>query len=189
VAAVIAAGGVALLATDTVYGLACDATDAAALERLLELKGRPPAKPTAVAFANVSAVIAALPDLGERSRAAVSSLLPGPVTLLLANPAGVFPLAGGGQLLGVRVFEPWPDTGRPVLLTSANRAGETEARTLAAVPASIRSGVDIEIDGGELAGVPSTVVDLGELEQNGRWRIVRPGALAASALERALVGS
>jgi L-threonylcarbamoyladenylate synthase len=76
-----------------------------------------------------------------------------------------------------------------VLLTSANLAGGAEARTMAEVPAEIRAGVDLALDRGQLPGTPSTVVDLGALETDGRWRLVRAGAVAASIVELALVGS
>jgi L-threonylcarbamoyladenylate synthase len=188
-AAVIARGGVALIGVDTVYGLCCDAQDAAAAQRLVRLKLRASAKPTAVAFFSLQAALDALPELGPRTRAAVAALLPGPLTLLLPNPAGRFPLAGGGGLLGVRVIDVGPDAGRPVLLTSANLAGGPEARTLAEVSAEIRAGVDLELDRGPLPGTPSTVIDLGELEADGAWSVVRAGAVAASAVELALVGS
>jgi L-threonylcarbamoyladenylate synthase len=142
-----------------------------------------------VAFFSLQAALDALPELGPRTQAAVAALLPGPLTLLLPNPAGRFPLAGGGRLLGVRVIDVGLDAGRPVLLTSANLAGGPEARTLAEVPAQIRAGVDLALDRGQLPGTPSTVIDLGELEADGSWRVVRAGAVAASAVELALVGS
>jgi L-threonylcarbamoyladenylate synthase len=187
-AAVIANGGLAVIGTDTVYGLCCDAQNAAAVERLLALKRRPSRKPGAVAFFSLDAALAALPELGERTRAALRSLLPGPLTLLVPNPAGRFPSVGG-DLLGVRVIDVGLECDRPVLLTSANLAGGPDARTLAEVPQAIRSGVDLAIDRGTLPGTPSTVVDLGVLEATGGWRIVREGAFTMAALERALVGS
>ena len=188
-ASVIARGGVALIGVDTVYGLCADAQDPAAAKRLVELKRRAAVKPTAVAFFSLQAALDALPELGPRTRAAVAALLPGPLTLLLPNPSGRYPLAGGGGLLGVRVIDIGLDAGRPVLLTSANLAGGPEARTLAEIPAEIRAGVDLEIDRGPLPGTPSTVIDLGELEADGRWRVARVGAVAASTVELALVGS
>ncbi|HEY5388956.1 MAG TPA: Sua5/YciO/YrdC/YwlC family protein, partial [Solirubrobacteraceae bacterium] len=75
-AEVIAAGGVAVIGTDTVYGVCADALDEAAVERLLALKGRAEGKPAAVAFESVAAALAALPELGERVRAALAGLLP-----------------------------------------------------------------------------------------------------------------
>lgn len=187
-ATVIAGGGVAVIATDTVYGLCCDAENPDAVERLLALKRRPDGKPAALAFASAAAALAALPELGERTRAALMALLPGPLTVLLPNPAGRFPLAGG-ELLGVRVFEPAPAVDRPLLLTSANLAGEPDARAFADLSEAIRDGADLALDGGELPGVPSTVVDLSGYEARGEWRVVRAGACSAAILERALLGS
>ncbi len=187
-AAVIAAGRLAVIPTDTVYGLCCDAQNQAAVERLAQVKRRPSGKPSAIAFFSLQAALAALPDLGERTRAALCSLLPGPLTLLVPNPAGRFPL-GGGELLGLRVVDVSLQPGRAVLLTSANLAGGRDPRTLAEVPAVIRAASDVVIDRGALPGTPSTIVDLGELESTGRWRIVRQGAVTEEAVERALVGS
>jgi L-threonylcarbamoyladenylate synthase len=138
-----------------------------------------------------------LPDLGDRERVALGALLPGPVTLLLPNPARRFSLAGGpgeggGDTLGVRVPSWSPPlaalgtVGVPVLQSSANHSGEPDARRLQDVPESIRAGVELVLDGGELPGVSSTVIDLREYERRGEWRIVREGALPLSAVERAL---
>jgi L-threonylcarbamoyladenylate synthase len=187
-AAVVARGGVAVFAADTVYGLCADAQNPAAVERLLALKRRPPGKPAALAFCSPAAALAALPELGERTRAALCALLPGPLTLLLPNPAGRFPLAGG-ELLGVRVIDVGLEPDRPVVQTSANLAGGPEPRTVDQVPAQIRDAVDLVLDRGELPGTPSTVVDLGALEATGRWRIVREGACTRAEIEHALVGS
>jgi L-threonylcarbamoyladenylate synthase len=187
-AEVVARGGVAVFGADTVYGLCADAQNAVAVERLLELKRRPPGKPMALAFFSLEPALAALPELGERTREVLRSLLPGPVTVLVPNPARRFPLAGG-ELLGIRVIDVGLELDRPVVQTSANLAGGPEPRTLAQVPAQIRAGVDLVIDRGELPGTASTVVDLGALETTGRWRIVRQGACATATIEQALVGS
>jgi L-threonylcarbamoyladenylate synthase len=177
----IAAGGVAVFPADTVYGLACDPDDGAAVARLYALKGRPPEKPAAVMFFDREAALAALPDIGARTRALLERLLPGAVTVLLPNPAGRFPLACGPDpgTLGLRV----PDlpalrsVTRPVLQSSANAAGGPDARRLEDVPPSIRAGADLVLDGGELGGTPSTVIDLRGYEAGGGWAIVRPGAV------------
>jgi len=110
-AAVIAEGAIAVIPTDTVYGVCCDAQNAAAAKRLADLKGRSSGKPAAVAFFALEAALAALPELGARTRAALCALLPGPLTLLVANPARRFPCAGG-ELLGVRVIDAPLEPGR-----------------------------------------------------------------------------
>ncbi len=183
--ACIRAGGVALFPADTVYGLACDPESPAAVARLYALKGRAPGKPAAVMFFDP----AWLPPMGPRTRALAHALLPGPVTLLVPNPDHHFPLACGEDpdTLGVRVPAASPLRGAQVavLQSSANHAGEPDARTLDAVPADIRAGVKLVLGAGELPGTPSTVVDLRSFEEGGDWRVVRAGALPAAAVAEA----
>ncbi|MGZ4267780.1 MAG: L-threonylcarbamoyladenylate synthase [Solirubrobacteraceae bacterium] len=179
-------GGVAVFPADTVYGLACEPDSKEAVARLYRLKGRRPDKPAAVMFFALDLALAALPELGPRTELALRTLLPGPVTLLLPNPAGRFPLACGedaGAALGIRV-PAWPPALAaleavrwPVLQSSANRAGAPDARELAAVPEQIRAHADLLLDGGPLPGTPSTVVDLRAWELDARAAIVREGAL------------
>lgn len=182
----IAGGGVAVFGADTVYGLACDPGHLAAVERLYALKGRSPGKPSAVMFFDVELAVAALPELGARTRALMGRLLPGGVTLLLPNPHGRYPLAGAG--LGLRV----PDVPAlrgvrvPVLQSSANVAGAPDARRLEDVPEAIRRAADLVIDAGELPGTPSTVVDLRRFEETGEWEVVRAGAVDAEEIRRVL---
>ena len=183
----ISVGGVALFPADTVYGLATEPDSREGFDRLYALKGRPPLRPSAVMFFQRDLALAALPELGARTRAAVERLLPGPVTLLVPNPAGRFPLACGPDptRLGVRVpalsgdLEPLAAARWPVLQSSANPSGGQDARRLADVDARIRAGVDLQLDGGELPGTPSTVIDLTAYDDGGDWSIVRQGALSA----------
>jgi L-threonylcarbamoyladenylate synthase len=183
-------GGVGVFPSDTVYGLACDPNDSFAVERLYLLKRRPRQKPSAVMFFGLAAAFEALPELGSRTRAALMRLLPGPVGALVPNPAGRFPLACGddASTLGLRVPAARPLTAVevPVLQSSANRAGGPDPRTLAEVPELLRVGVDLVIDGGELPGTPSTVVDLRAYDRDGSWSVVRAGAVPAQALLEAL---
>jgi L-threonylcarbamoyladenylate synthase len=171
--ACVTGGGVAVFPADTVYGLACDPANADAVKRLYALKGRAPDKPAAVMW-----FVADVPLVPARARA----LLPGGVTLLVPNPDHLFPLAGGGDVLGVRVPFLAP-VGRPVLQSSANRAGGADARRLDQVPDTIRAGADLVIDGGELPGTPSTVIDL---TQPGRWSIAREGAVSVDRVASVL---
>ena len=190
----IAVGGVAVFPADTVYGLACEPDLDDAVARLYALKGRRPDKPAAVMFFAVDLALAALPELGDRTRAAVEALLPGALTLLLGNPRHRFPLActADAATLGLRVPELPPAAAAleavswPVLQSSANRAGGAEARRLEDVPAPIRREADLVLDGGELPGVASTVVDLRAYESTGRWAIVREGAVVAAAVASCL---
>jgi L-threonylcarbamoyladenylate synthase len=190
----IAVEGVAVFPADTVYGLACEPDSKEGVQRLYRLKRRRPDKPAAVMFFALDLALAALPELGPRTVAALRALLPGAVTLLLPNPAHRYPLACGADLdtLGVRV-PAWPpalaalgDVQWPVLQSSANAAGGAEARRLSDVPEPIRAGADLVLDGGELPGTPSTVVDLRAFERGARWSIVRAGAVPEEAIAAAL---
>jgi len=186
----IAAGGVALFPADTVYGLACDPESKPAVERIYEIKGRPPERPAAVMFFRLEDALAALPWLGGRTRLAFERLLPGPFTLIVPNPERRFPLACGPapEKLGVRVPE-LPllrDVRVPVLQSSANPSGGADARRLSDVDAGIRAQVDLELDGGELPGTPSTVIDLGGYESGGEPAVLREGAVPAAELARLL---
>ncbi len=192
--ACIGRGGVALFPSDTVYGLACSPADADAIERLYALKHRRPEKASAVMFFSVPAALEALPELGERTRGALGRLLPGAVTVLLANPRARFPLAcpADPSTLGVRVVavDVLAGVSVPVLQSSANPAGGADARRLEQVAESIREGADLVLDGGELPGVASTVVDLREFEAAGlaAVRVIRAGAVSEGAIAAALAG-
>jgi L-threonylcarbamoyladenylate synthase len=184
------ADGVALFPADTVYGLACTPDAPEAVYRLYRLKGRRPDKPAAVMFFDRELALKALPELGERTLAALERVLPGGLTVLVPNPAGRFPLACGSDpaALGLRVpslaggLAPLAAVRWPVLQSSANRAGGPDARHIEDVPGDIRRGVDLVLDAGELPGTPSTVVDLRSYEVRGDWSIVREGAVAATDL-------
>ena len=174
----IAGGGVVVFPADTVYGLACDPENEEAVARLYALKGRPPDKPAAVLFFLLGQAL--LPELSPRMHALMSRLLPSAVTLLV--PSDRFPLAGGAGTLGLRVPDVPALGSLPVLQSSANVAGGPDAPRLEDVPESIRRGADLVLDGGELPGTPSTVVDLRAYESGGEWRIVRPGAVPEAVL-------
>ena len=158
----IRSGGVVLFPADTVYGLAVDPGNEEAIERMYGLKRRPREKRSAVMYFSVEDV----PELPERAR----RLLPGPVTVILPDGRGIR-VPDGPRLASV-----------PVLQTSANPSGGPDPRRLADVDPAIRAGVDLEIDGGELPGTPSTVVDLSGEEP----RIVREGAVPAFRIRERL---
>jgi L-threonylcarbamoyladenylate synthase len=186
----IEAGGVALFPADTVYGLAADPESGEAVDRLYRLKGRSPDQPAAVMFFQLQLALAALPELGGRTLAALERLLPGALTLLLANPERRFPLACGPEpeRLGLRVpdLPLLAEVSRPVLQSSANPSGGADARRLEDVDERIRGGVDLVLDGGELPGTPSTVVDLSDYEQSGGFEILREGAVPTDRVAAAL---
>lgn len=187
-------GGVAILPTDTVYGICCDPENEQAARRLYALKGRPPARPAAVMCFALEPALELLAELAPDERAALRALLPGPVTLLLANPAGRFAPAcrTDRATLGLRVprlpqhLQALCALGVPVMQSSANRSGEPDARTLDQVPKSMLDGADLVLDGGELPGTASTVIDLRDFAENRRWHVLREGPLPRARLRELL---
>lgn len=192
----IAGGGVAVFPTDTLYGIACDPDDAAAAERIYELKGRPAKKPSAVMFFSVEGLLAALPELDSRTRRLAEELFPGPYTLIVANPDRRFApaCADTPEKLGLRVpklagssIEALAAMDLPVMQTSANLSGEPDATALDDIDQSILDGVDLALDGGPLLGMGSTVADVSELDQ-GRWRLLRAPIIRAGTHLTELIG-
>jgi L-threonylcarbamoyladenylate synthase len=174
-----------VLPTDTVYGLCGDPHSETAARELYRLKQRPAEQPLALLAKDVETLLELVPELPP---GLLEALLPGAYTLVLPNPAQRFRRLTGSapETIGVRV----PGLTGPaaavleqvgaVAATSANLHGGPEARTLEDVPAEIRAAA-VLVDGGELPGTPSTVLDLTGAEP----RVLREGAVpAAEALER-----
>jgi L-threonylcarbamoyladenylate synthase len=183
------AGDVALFPADTVYGLACDPLDRGAVQRIQALKGREEDKPSAVMFFSPLAMRELVATLGPRTRDAMGALLPGPVTLVVANPGRFYPLAcrEDPERLGVRLIEgPLVGARCAVFQTSANPSGDPAPRALVAVDPKLVTAVDLVIDAGELPGTPSTVVDIAAIESGGGWRVLREGARSPEQIEQLL---
>jgi L-threonylcarbamoyladenylate synthase len=185
----IASGGVAVFPADGLYGLACDPLDAGAVERIHRLKGRDEGKSSAVMYLSPLAMRELVEGLGPRAREAAGSLLPGPVTLVVANPERRYPLAcrEDPERLGVRLIGgPLAGAMCPLFQTSANRSGEPAPASFDDVPPEIVAGADLAIDGGALTGKPSTVVDLSRYDESGEWTVLRDGAASADGLAATL---
>jgi L-threonylcarbamoyladenylate synthase len=187
------AGRPVVLPFDTVYGLAADPGQEGAVEGLYRLKGRDAGRPTALVAWSVDDLLECVPELRGPAGSNARLLLPGPVTLIVPNPARRFPWLTGPRpdAIGVRVPELAGPGGEvlhrvgAVVATSANHPGEPDPRSLAEVPEDIRSGAGAVVDGGGLPGTPSTVIDLTGAEP----RVIREGALpAGEALGRLASG-
>jgi L-threonylcarbamoyladenylate synthase len=168
VALVIREGALAVLPTDTVYGLVCTAFHQQPIVDLYRLKGRDAIQPTALLASSVDVLLECIPEFHGHSEAIARALLPGPFTLVLPNPARRFSWLSEGRpgTIGVRVPALTGPTAKiverlgAIVATSANLAGGADPRRLDDVPAAIRVGVVAAVDGGELPGTPSTVIDL-----------------------------
>ncbi|HVX32639.1 MAG TPA: L-threonylcarbamoyladenylate synthase [Solirubrobacterales bacterium] len=185
----IAAGGVAVFPSDGLYGLGCDPLDAGAIARIHRMKGRDDGRPSAVMYFSPLAMRELVAELGPRAAAAASALLPGPVTLVVKNSGHRYPLACREDVerLGVRLLAgPLAGAMCPIFQTSANLSGRPAPGRFEDVPGEILAAVDLAIDGGELTGLPSTVVDIAAIDDGGGWEILREGAISEGDLASAL---
>jgi len=187
--AAIRAGRLAIVPTDTVYGLATSAYTEAPVRRLYRAKGREEQQPTALVAADLDLLFECVPELRGRSGTIARALLPGPFTLILSNPARRFRWLTGTrpETIGVRVpavegvAKSLLDGVGVMVATSANLPGGPDPRRLDEVPAELRDAVDALVDGGELPGSPSTVLDVTGPEP----QVLREGAVpGAAAVER-----
>lgn len=185
----IGAGHVVIFPADGLYGLGCDPLRAEAIARIEALKGRDPLKSSAILYLSALAMRELVSSLGPRTRDALGALLPGPVTLVVANPERRYPLACREDplRLGLRLIDgPLAGASCALFQTSANRSGERAPDSFAAIDPLILAAVDLAIDGGRLTGSPSTVVDIAAIEADGGWRVLREGALSPESIGRRL---
>ena len=178
-----------ILPTDTVYGLCASPFREGDVRTLYRLKGRPETQPTALLCSDLDQLFECLPALPGRARRIARSLFPGPYTLVFPNPSRSYRWLTGShpETIGVRVPALEGDARRvlaevgAVAATSANAPGGPEPRRIEDVPERIRRECGAVIDGGELPGTPSTVIDVTGREP----KVLREGAVpSAEALER-----
>ncbi len=184
------AGQAIVFPTETFYGVGVDATNPRALDRLVELKGRDPDKPVALIAADLEMVAQVVKELPPAARRLAAEFWPGPLTMVLPARPGLSPLLTNRESgVGIRIspdpiaIELTRRLGSPLTATSANRAGEPPAHTLAQAWEAFGGAIAAYVDGGTLDGsLPSTVIALEE----GRIRIIRAGAIAEDRINQAL---
>jgi L-threonylcarbamoyladenylate synthase len=187
--AALAAGELVVFPTETVYGLGADAGSAAAVERLVEVRGREPGKPILVLVADLAMAASVVTEFPPAARRLAARFWPGPLTLVLpARPELPTPLTAGTGTIGVRL-PGHPDAralvaglGRPVTAPSANPPGGEAPRTLAAARGSFGARVAAYVEGGVLPGGASTVAAV----EGDRLRVLRAGPIDEAALRAAL---
>lgn len=182
-------GGLCIVPTDTVYGIGAAAAVEAACVRAFELKRRPPGQPTALVAGSVERLAEALGlDAAGPEAQLLGALLPGPLTLVVANPGRRFVHLCGADpdRIGVRVPDLRPevaelaDLAGGLALTSANLHGGSDPAVLGDVSRELRDSAAVVIDGGRLPGTASAVIDL----SGGPPRVLRDGPGASEALRR-----
>ena len=187
---VLAAGQCVVVPTDTVYGIAADARNQAAVELLQTIKGRGDAFPPPLLVADVSEIWDLTDSAPDYAKRLAETWFPGPLTLILATSRTDLSLAGVTGKLGVRV----PDnvwlrdlmrsTG-PLAVSSANRHDEPPATSVEAAVAQLGAQVALYVDGGTTPGpTPSTVVDC-----TGPEPVVRREGLISGADVRSAAGA
>lgn len=187
--ALLSAGEVVAIPTETVYGLAGDATSGEAVARIFEAKGRPRFNPL-IAHVSSMDMAESLARFDPLSEKLMQAFWPGPLTLVLplAPGAVVHPLATAGlDTLALRMPQGFGSEliallGRPLAAPSANSSGRITGTTAGAVEADLGGRIPLIVDGGPTpVGVESTIVKV----EDGRVRLLRPGGVAAEALEAA----
>lgn len=195
--ALLQAGGLVAMPTETVYGLAADASNPTAVARIFAAKGRPADHPLIVHLPGADALSQWACDIPEAAWKLAQAFWPGPLTLILKRAPQVLDAVTGGQdSVGLRV----PDhrlalallrsfdaaqghTGIGLAAPSANRFGRISPTTAAHVHAELGERVDMILDGGPCTvGIESSIVDL----TSGVPRLLRPGAISAAALSEVL---
>jgi L-threonylcarbamoyladenylate synthase len=176
-------GKLAIVPTDTVYGLATTPYAEAAVRGLYLAKGRAEQQPTALVVRDLDLLLECLPELRGAQERMVRALLPGPYTLIMPNRARRFPWLAGSrpETIGVRIpalagaaHDLLTRIGA-LVATSANLPGGPDPRSLEEVPAQLRAAAAALVDGGELPGTPSTVIDFTGPEP----LVLREGAVSA----------
>ncbi|MBU1212471.1 MAG: threonylcarbamoyl-AMP synthase [Alphaproteobacteria bacterium] len=192
-ARVIEAGGLVALPTETVYGLAADASNGVAVARIFEAKGRPRFNPLIVHVADIAAA-RSLGRFNEAAEKLAQAFWPGPLTLILRRQpdAPVHDLVTAGlSTLAIRVpAHPVAQAllaacGKPLAAPSANRSGHVSPTTAAHVEADLAGRIDMILDGGSCdVGIESTVIDV----SGDGALVLRPGAISTAAAAGVLAG-
>jgi L-threonylcarbamoyladenylate synthase len=184
-ATVLRRGELAVLPTDTVYGVAADAFNPAAVDALLAAKGRGRDMPVPVLVANTEMLVALVGDLSPQAQRLTDAFWPGALTVVVRHtPHLSWDLGEARGTVAVRMpddaltLELIARTG-PLAVSSANRSGHPPATTMLEARLQLGASVAVYLDGGARpTAVPSSIVDLTGDEP----RLLREGALPASLL-------
>ncbi len=190
VARIVRGGGVAAIPTDTLYGLAANPFDAAAVRRIFVMKGRRADGALPLIAADLAQVEAWLGSLPRQGRQLAECFWPGPLTLIVAAPERLpVETTGGLQTVGVRV--PAHAVARalcavcehPLTATSANISGEPATDDAEAVGRALGDRLDALLDAGPTpGGAPSTLVDVSQVVPT----LVRAGAISWDRIQACL---
>lgn len=188
---ILSAGQPVAIPTETVYGLAADATNPVAIARIYETKGRPQFNPLICHMATV-AMAQQHVVFDPLSRRLAEAFWPGPLTLILPlrRESPIHALATAGlETVGVRIPKGFAGDliatfGKPLAAPSANSSGKISSTSAAHVEADLGERIELILDGGASpVGVESTIV---KIEADGTARLLRPGGIVAEDIERVI---
>ena len=166
-AAVIRGGGIIIYPTETLYGLGANPFDPEAVERLYKIKGREADKPIPFLIKDQEMLETLVADVPSRARQLMEQYWPGPLTLIFRAREGLPPpVRGEAETIGVRISA--HPIARliveaidvPLISTSANPAGEKDLSDAQSIAEILGNQVDLVVDGGQVSGMGSTVIDL-----------------------------
>jgi len=188
--AVVRRGGLVAIPTETVYGLAADASDEAAVRRIFAAKGRPADHPLIVHVADAVALAHWASTVPPAAVVLAEACWPGPLTVLVPRASHVLDVVTGGRpTVGVRVpahpltTELLTRFGGGLAAPSANRFGHVSPTTAQHVIDDLGDAVDLVLDGGPCpVGVESTIVDCTVTPP----QVLRPGGIATEQIEQLL---
>ena len=183
-------GGIVAIPTETVYGLAADATSGQAVSKIFEAKGRPQDNPLIVHIASLEDLPPLVEQVPPMAEKLAQSFWPGPLTMVFRkSPRVPQEITAGLETVAIRMpqhpaaRDVIRAAGVPLAAPSANRSGKPSPTTAAHVMEDMKGRIEAVLDGGECSvGVESTVVDMtGDVP-----RILRPGAITQKQLKRVL---
>lgn len=189
-AALLRQGKIVAVPTETVYGLAADATQGEAVQAVYDAKGRPETKPLNVLVDGMDMVETVCRDVRPDAYKLAEAFWPGPLTMILWGNGTLPPIVpAGGATQGVRCPD-HRDTlavikalGRPLACPSANLSGQPSPKSADGVLAQLDGRIDAVLDGGPCTvGVESTILDLTVTP----YRILRQGGLSRERIEAVL---
>jgi L-threonylcarbamoyladenylate synthase len=188
--AALRAGDVVAIPTETVYGLAADATNELAIAKIFAVKGRPTNHPLIVHIGSADQIDDWAVDISDHARSLADAFWPGPMTMLLQRSMkAIDAVTGGRDTVGLRVpahpvaLELLNEFGGGVAAPSANRFGRVSPTTAAHVVADLGSDISLVLNGGPCTvGVESTIIDVsGEIAM-----VLRPGGLSLEMISEVL---
>ena len=187
-------GDLVVIPTDTVYGVAADAFNPAAVQKLIDAKGRTRQSPPPVLIPGIPTLDALAAEVPAEVRALVAEFWPGGLTVILpAQSSLMWDLGETNGTVALRMpastiaLELLSETG-PLAVSSANLTGQPAATSAQGAETMLGDSVSVYLDGGEGGSLASTIVDAsGLLTPTGKLRIVREGSIAAQQI-RDVVG-